>query len=129
MTYEAPAIAPPAVLPWDTAAIIAAALAILRLDPADVDAARIADNAASAIESCEQDLDLAESPWPTSADIPPPVVEAAVDLTVERYRRKDAPGGITDSWAPDGASLLLPGDDMRGVRSKLAPYRGRWGLG
>ena len=63
------------------------------------------------------------------ASIPSPVFDAAVNLTVELYRRKDAPFGVTDSWGLDGASIRLSSDVMKGTASMLAPYKARWGIG
>ena len=118
-------VSAPAALPWDVDAVADAALDILRLDAADEDAARILTAAASATELVDQVLDYETAP----ASIPSPVFDAAVNLTVELYRRKDAPFGVTDSWSVDGASILLSSDVMRGTRSTLSRYKARWGIG
>lgn len=120
-------VSPPAVNPWDVTQVAERALDVLRLDPADMDAARIERKAAEAVALIDAELDLV-LPYPTVSAIPAPVVEAAVNLTVELYRRKDAPGGITDSWTSDGSFLRLSADVMKGARSELAPYKGRRGL-
>jgi len=57
------------------------------------------------------------------------VLDAVVTLTIELYRRKDAPFGVTDSWSVDGAVLRLSSDVLRGVRSQLGKYRSRRGIG
>lgn len=118
-------VSAPAALPWDVDAVAQAALDILRLDEADEDAGRIVDAATSATELVDQVLDHDIAP----ASIPSPVFDAAVNLTVEMYRRKDAPFGVTDSWSVDGASIMLSADVMRGTRSTLARYKARWGIG
>jgi hypothetical protein len=128
VTYTSPSVAPPASLPFDPPAVTGAALDILRLDPADEDAARIAGGTLQAIALVEQRLDLEVSPWADAAALPAPVEGAAVLLTVELYRRKDAPFGVTDSWSVDGAAFRITSDVMRGVDSMLAPYRGRRGV-
>ena len=128
MSYTGPVVAPPAVLPWDMAAIVADALDVLRLDPSDQDADRIAGAATAATALIEQGLDLEASPWATSTSIPAPLMTAATNLTVELYRRKDAPFGVTDSWSVDGAVVRLSSDVMRGVERLVAPYRGRRGI-
>ena len=128
MSYTPPVVAPPASLPWDLAAITASALDVMRLDPGDEDAGRVADAAASATVLIEQRLDLEASPWTTAATIPTPLTTAAVNLTVELYRRKDAPFGVTDAWSVDGALVRLSSDVMRGVGSLLDPYRQRRGI-
>ncbi len=118
-------VSAPAGLPWDVDAVAIAALDILRLDPADQDAERINDAAASATELVDSLLDYDVAP----ASIPGPVFDAAVNLTVELYRRKDAPFGVTDSWSADGASLMLSSDVYRGVRSSLWRFKSRFGIG
>jgi len=129
LTYTPPTVAPPAAIPFDVAAITAAALDVLRLDPTDDDADRIAGDTLTAIALVEQRLDLEVSPWADAAAIPAPVQNAAVLLNVEVYRRKDAPFGVTDSWSVDGAAFRISSDVMRGVDSMLAPYRGRRAVG
>lgn len=127
MTYTAPTVAPPAPIPWDTAALLARALDVLRLDPTDEDAPRVelAVSEATALIDAELDLELA---WTDSNAIPAPVTGAAVTLAVELYRRKDAPFGVSDSWSPDGAVVRLSSDYLRGVRSELAPFVARRGV-
>ena len=120
-------VAPPAVNPWDIAEVVEGALEVLRLDPADMDAARIERKAREATQLVDQKLDL-ETPYLGMEVFPAPVIESAVDLTVELFRRKDSPGGITDSWTADGSFIRLSADVMKGVNSKLAPFRGRRGV-
>lgn len=128
MSYTPPTVAPPAVNPWNHATIGAAALDVLRLDATDEDASRINAAAFVATALIDQRLDYDVSPWAQSADIPPPLVSAAITLTIETYRRKDAPFGVTDSWSVDGAVLRLSSDVLRGVETSLAPYRARRGV-
>jgi len=125
VTYTPPSVTPPAPLPFDIPAIAAAALDILRLDPTDDDADRVQAAAAVACELVALELDYPVAP----ATVPAPVEDAAVTLTVELYRRKDAPFGLTDSWSVDGASIRISSDVMRGVSSELARYRARWAVG
>ena len=123
MTFES-AVAAPASLPWIVEDVANAALDVLRLDPADEDAARVVAAADSATVLVDQKLDLDVAP----ETIPGPVYDAAVMLAVELYRRKDAPFGVTDSWSIDGASIRISADVTRGVASMLAPFRGRRGV-
>lgn len=125
MTYTPPTVAGPARLPWTVEEVAASALDVLRLDPTDEDAERVTAAADSATVLVDAELDLEVAP----ATIPGPVYDAAVTLTVELYRRKDAPFGVSDSWSIDGASIRLSSDVMRGVSSMLAPFRGRWAVG
>lgn len=131
VTWRTPATLPPypvsapSRLPWDVDAVALAALDVLRLDPTDEDAARITSAAQSATELVDAELDMAAPP----VTIPGPVFDGAVMLTVELYRRKDAPFGVTDSWSVDGASIRISSDVMTGTRSMLRPYVERRGLG
>jgi hypothetical protein len=120
-------VAAPAANPWDLAEVTTRALDVLRLDPADADAQRVGDAAAQAVALVDAELDLpiAYSTW---SGLPAPVVEAAVNLTVEGYRRKDAPFGLTDSWSADGAYLRLSADVMKSTKSQLRPYKARRGV-
>jgi hypothetical protein len=118
-------VSAPVALPWDVDAVAIAALDILRLDPADDDAQRITDAAMSATRMIDKYLDYAVAP----DEIESQVFDAAVDLTIERYRRKDSPFGVTDAWSPDGASIRLSSDQMRGVRSLLTTSKSRFGVG
>jgi hypothetical protein len=120
-------VAPPAVNPWDVDAVVEQALDVLRLDPADMDAERIRRKALEAVALIDDELDM-QTPYLGPEVFPAPVLEAAVTLTVELYRRKDAPGGITDSWTSDGSFLRLSADVMKGVRSQLRPYKRRRGV-
>ena len=53
---------------------------------------------------------------------PADVVNAAVDLTVELFRRKDAAFGVLGASSPSGEPLRISADHLRGVESRLAPY-------
>jgi len=118
-------VAAPAALPWDVESVASSALDILRLDPTDEDAERINTAAQSATELVDSLLDYAVAP----VLIPGPVFDSAVNLTVELYRKKDAPFGVTDSWSSDGSSVFISADVFRGVRSTLWRYKSRFGVG
>ena len=127
MSYTAPLVAPPAVNPWDVEDIANQALDILRLDPSDMDAVRINAKAAEAVALIDQELDMV-SPYPAYTAIPAPVIGAAVTVTVDGYRAKDAFGGVVDSWSQDGSFFRLSADRLKSVRSTLTPYVERRGL-
>jgi hypothetical protein len=120
-------VTPPAANPWDLAEVTTRALDVLRLDPADADAGRVGEAAAQAVALVDAELDMPD-PYSTASGIPAPVLEAAVNLTVEGYRRKDAPFGLTDSWSADGAYLRLSADVMKSTKSQLRPYKARRGV-
>ncbi len=116
----------PAANPWDTSDIAARAMEVLRLDPADRDAARILDHAATAADRIDGYLDLLD-PFPADS-IPGAVQEVAVSVTVELYRRKDAPFGILDSWSADGVFARVPSDPLRMHEAVLSRYKRRQGV-
>jgi hypothetical protein len=118
----------PAPLPWDVAAIADAALDVLRLDQTDTDADRVTAAAVQATALIDAHIDADVAPWDDPADVPAPVTGAAVNLTVELYRRKDAPFGVADSWSTDGFPVHLSPDTLKGVASMLAPYVERRGV-
>jgi hypothetical protein len=61
-------------------------------------------------------------------EAPEDVVTAAVQLTGELYRRKDAPFGVLSAWSPTGEALRISRDHLAGVDSLLGPYVEGWGL-
>jgi hypothetical protein len=121
VTYTSPTVPTPASLPFDLPAVAGAALDVLRLDPTDDDAERVQTEAERACRLVELELDYAVAP----ATVDPLAVGAAVMLTVELYRRKDAPFGVTDAWSVDGASIRVSADVMRTVRAELSKIRQR----
>jgi hypothetical protein len=114
----------PAVQPWDTAEIASDALDILRLQPEDPDADRVVDAAVVACALVDQELDTAEPMDP----IPAPVNYAAVLVTIELYRRKDAPFGVLNAWSVDDVLIRLSADTLRSVRRLLLPFKQRFGV-
>jgi len=60
--------------------------------------------------------------------VPPDVLEAATQLTVELYRRRDAPFGISNAWSPSGEPLRISRDQLAGVESLLQPHMEGWGF-
>jgi hypothetical protein len=126
-------------------AIAAAALEQLRVTDVDVDAARIAGKTPAACVAVDAYLDLraydaylAVIPGRVTytyggvtvaayaaGEAPPDVIEAAVQLTVELYRRKDAPFGVFGGFEP----ARISADQLRGVASLLDPWREGWGIG
>lgn len=106
--------------------VIDRALSDQRLSGGDIDADRLAERARTAVDLIDKDLDR-PAPF-TVAELPSPVRDAAITVTIELYRRKDAPFGITNSYGPDGGAIRLSRDVLAGVESQLAPYRGGWGF-
>lgn len=119
---------------WHDAApaIASGALEQLRLGPDDRDAPRIGRQALAACSMIDEALELRAVTgrvWYTvggrivvsyaTGDAPQPVLEAAVELTVELYTRKDATLGVLGT-GPD--AVRLSSDHLAGVRSTLAPF-------
>lgn len=119
---------------WHDAApdIASGALEQLRLPATDRDAPRVAGKVLAACADIDEHLELrplAGRVYYTvggrnvvsyaTGDAPAPVLEAAVQLTVELYTRKDATLGVLGT-GPD--ALRLSSDHLAGVRSALAPF-------
>lgn len=115
--------------PWtsDVDRVLVGATDTLRISgTADPDVARLRRHATTAVALCDRYLDR---PVPfTVAEVPQPVVDAAITVTGELYKRKDAPFGITGAWTPDGGQMRISRDVLAGVETMLAPFRGGWGL-
>ena len=120
--------------PWaepawaDITEIVAAALAQLRIDPADVDASRMEPYAAAAVRRIDQYLDPGTGP--TYGNPPPPeLFEAAVTVTVRLFRQKDAPFGIAGGWSDfDTGPIRVPSDVLQGVYPLIRPLKLNYGV-
>lgn len=111
----------------DVLDIAAQALAVLRMDPTDQDAPRVEGAALSAVQLVDTYLDRADDPL--VAPPPQPVNDAAVQVTVELYRRKDAPFGVLNSWSENDVGPVRIGTDpIKGVEQMLSPYAHRYGV-
>jgi hypothetical protein len=144
---EAPVALPAGLVPgsWHEAhaEIAAGALTQLRVSGADHDRGRIESKVPAALIAIDLDLELravagriAYEVQPghvvvtfPAALVPASILEAAVQLTVELYRRKDASFGVLNAWSPTGEALRISRDQLAGVDSLLAPFREGWGIG
>lgn len=113
----------PAINLWDLGEVVDRALTVLRLEPADADAARIADAAEVAARRVDTLVDRAE-PGPVSVTM----LAAAVQGTIEEYKRSGASFGLLDSWSTDGFALRISPDPMRGIEAMVTPDKERWGV-
>lgn len=60
--------------------------------------------------------------------VPPASLRVAhANVTVELWRRKDAPSGVANSWAPDLVGTGYGADPLAGSYHLIDPYKGRWG--
>jgi hypothetical protein len=114
----------PATQPWNHEQIVAKALAVLRLEETDLDMAQVSFAESMATELLDDELDTTEP----LASISSAVEGGAVHLTVEIYRRKDAPFGVLNAWSPDEIAVRVGSDVMRGVRSIVRHAKERFGL-
>ena len=143
---EAPATFPAGLVPgsWHEAhaEIVAGALEQLRVGGNDHDAGRIARKMPAACIAIDLDLELRAVAGRIAYEVAPghvvvtfpaglvpaSILEAAVQLTVELYRRKDASFGVLNAWSPTGEALRISRDQLAGVDSLLAPFREGWGI-
>jgi hypothetical protein len=112
----------------DDAAAAAAAIEIMRLTTAPPDEQeRVLECAVAACDLISQYLDRC-TPFDSTA-IPAALANAHVQVTIELYRRKDAPFGTLNTWSPDDAPLTVPGDPLRAVMTQILPFKERWPVG
>lgn len=113
-------VPPPAVALWDVEDVAAQALAVLRLDTADVDADRVQQCAVVACSDVDAYVDKLVAAEPT-----PRMVQTAVARAVQLYRSKDAPFGVADAWSTDTVATEVGGAH---VLDQAVPDKTRWGL-
>lgn len=125
------------------AEIAAAALEQRRLAGDDMDATRVTGKVPAACAEIDQYLELrpiAGRVWYlvggvavytyAPGDAPAPVLEAAAQLALELYDRKDARFGVlTSASASFGEPVRVSRDRLAGVASLLEPWREGWGIG
>jgi len=113
----------PATSLWDINDVTDRALTVLRLHSGDVDEPRVGDAALVATGAVDSFVDAAEPFAPSAA-----MVDAAVQVTVELYRRKDAPFGTANAWSTDTVPVPVGADSLHGVLMQLLPDKERWGV-
>ena len=96
------------------------ALRLLRLSDQHPAADRVDEIVPTVLELIRVRLGLAA--FTDLPDTPAPVMEAAAQATVEMYRRKDAPFGITGAWSAEGEAFRISRDPLAGVEYLLTPY-------
>jgi len=120
---------PPYVGDWwrlDHDTIVTRALAVMRMNSvSDPDLQRVSDAADAAGRLIDDRLDRC-TPLPVTT--PEPILAAAVEVTVEMYRRKDAPFGTVGGWADQAVPLPIYPDPLGGVWPMIACYRQRMGV-
>lgn len=111
----------------DPYTIALAAAGVLRINPNHEDFDRLQASAESAIREVDRYLDRADDP--IVSPTPRPIIDASVQVTIEMYRRKDAPFGVLNSWSDtDMGPVRIGTDPMKGVEQMLMPYAHRYGV-
>lgn len=113
----------PAANVWPIDTIVADALARLRMTPGDDDVARVREAVAVAVAELDDELDRAEPVAPDvafDAGTVPYLVDAAVQLAVATYQRKDVQF--------DGTAGIDPPDPVVAVAGQVAAQKARWGV-
>lgn len=104
---------------------LADALAILRLPASDLDKDRLALCVTEACELITDELDRGDTPI-TGDPVTLRMIHA--ELSVELYRRKDAPFGVLNAWSPEDVALRISSDPMVGFRHRLEPWKLDYGV-
>lgn len=123
-------------------AVADAARVVLRLREDDPDTGRLEPLARAAARAIDARLGLQPATgrmfYPVSDvdvittyhrdAVPADVLEAARQVTVELYRRKDVRFGVLPDLGAVGESVRVSRDQLAGVESLLAPHIESWGL-
>lgn len=112
----------------DAQAIADAAMQLMSMDPTtDPDTDAVLAAAQTALELIDNYMGNPELPVPT----PTPILDAAVLVTVETYRRKDATFGVLNNWtSADFGPVRISTDWLKAVESMVHPWmRDSFGIG
>lgn len=104
-------------------------LDVLRKAASDPDADRVEALIPTAADLVQAYLDRDADPLPAAPPMHPLVRTAMTNLTVELFRRKDAPFGVLNAWSPDDIALRVSSDPLRGVVGILLPLKTGFGVG
>lgn len=103
---------------------------VLKLSPTGPDFDRLYALAQSAGELICLHLDRYEPiPGTLPQTPPPPLRFAHSHVTIELWRRKDAPFGVLNAWSTDDVAVRIGNDPLAGIIPVIEPYRSHWGLG
>lgn len=110
----------------DVQATYESVLITLRVTTADPDAGIILDSITGAAALIDQFLDRTD-PLPTPT--PGPVQQALEQLTIELYRRKDAPFNLLNATVPEDVPVDITGlGAIQSVAPLIQPWKQRWGF-
>ena len=103
-----------------------AVLLSLRVTTQDPDAAAILASIQAAASLIDQYLDRTD---PLPAPPPAPVQTALEQLSIELYRRKDAPFALLNATVPEDVAVDITGQAaLQSVAPLIQPWRQRWGF-
>lgn len=103
-----------------------AVLLSLRVTTQDPDAAAILASIQAAAALIDQYLDRTD---PLPAPPPQPVQVALEQLSIELYRRKDAPFALLNATVPEDVAVDITGQAaLQSVAPLIQPWRQRWGF-
>jgi hypothetical protein len=110
----------------DVTATYEAVLLSLRVTTADPDAAQILACITAAAALIDQFLDRTD---PLPSPTPQPVQTALEQLTIELYRRKDAPFNLLNATVPEDVPVDITGvGAIQSVAPMIQPWKQRWGF-
>lgn len=112
----------------DPTVVLADVLDVLRLPATDDDADRIEALIPSAARLVEDFIDRGDNPLPDAPPMHPLVRTAMANITIELYRRKDAPFGVLNGWSPDESVVRINTNPLRGMLHVLLPLKVQWGI-
>lgn len=113
----------------DPVVVLADVLDILRLPTGDDDVDRIDAIIPSAAALVNAKLDQIQAEeLPPAPPMHPLVRTAMANVTIELYRRKDAPFGVLNGWSPDEMAIRINTNPIRGVLHILLPLKQQWGI-
>jgi hypothetical protein len=110
----------------DVQATYEAVLITLRVTTADPDAGIILESITGAASLIDQFLDRTD---PLTSPPPGPVQQALEQLTIELYRRKDAPFNLLNATVPEDVPVDISSlGAIQSVAPLIQPWKQRWGF-
>lgn len=110
----------------DVQATYEAVLLMLRVTVQDPDAEQILACVTAAASLIDQYLDRVE---PLPSPPPGPVQQALEQLSVELYRRKDAPFSLLNATVPEDVAVDISGvTSIQSIAPLIQPWKSRWGF-
>lgn len=124
---DIPPLPPSSTAVWyDPALTWESVLRQLRLDVTDPDAPTVIDSISAAASLIDQYLDRTVAL--TGPPPPAPVQQALEQLTIELYRRRDAPFNLLNATVPEDIPVDISAvGAIQSVAALVQPWKQRWG--